>query len=278
VDVDGGRLAAGEWAGDGPTVVAVHGISSNHLSFAVLADALPDARLVAPDLRGRARSAGLPGPWGMDRHAADVAALVDAVGGPVLLLGHSTGAFVAAAVVRRYPGLVRGLVLVDGGLPFRLPEGVTVEQATAQTLGPALDRLRMTFPSRSAYLDFWRPHPALKDDWSEAIEDYLTYDLVGEPPELRSSVSAEAVIQDAADQQASPENVLGTYAGPARMLVVPRDLLDRPPGLYPDGDLEPWRSRLPGLVIERVPDLNHYTILLRPAGAARVAETLRAVG
>ena len=63
VPVEGGDLTAGCWGPeDGPIVVAVHGITSNHLSMASLAAALPECRVVAPDLRGRGESRKLPGP------------------------------------------------------------------------------------------------------------------------------------------------------------------------------------------------------------------------
>jgi lipase len=278
VPVQGGALAVGAWGEQSaPVVAAVHGITANHLSFGPLAAALPEFRVVAPDLRGRGRSTGLPGPWGMDRHAADVAAVIEAVGAPVLLLGHSMGGFVASALVRRFPGLVRGLLLVDGGLPLRLPPGLDADEATALTLGPALQRLSMTFPSRSAYLDFWRPHPALQEDWSPAIEAYLEYDLTGTAPELRSSVSSEAVAADSADLYARPpdEKVLGRFAGPAQMIVMTKGLLGQPPGIYGTEDLAMWRSRLPAMRIESVPNLNHYTILLASEGAERVAASVR---
>ena len=52
--VDGGLLHGGEWNPSGATtVVAVHGITANHRTFALLAEALPEHRLLAPDLRGR---------------------------------------------------------------------------------------------------------------------------------------------------------------------------------------------------------------------------------
>jgi lipase len=279
VAVDDGQLHGGEWNPSGPTtVVAVHGITANHRTFALLAEALPEHRIVAPDLRGRGASATLPGPWGIDRHAEDVAGLVTASApGPVVLVGHSMGGFVAAALVRRFPDLVSGLVLVDGGLPFVLPSGIDVEQAVAVTLGPALQRLHKTFPSRDAYRQFWRAHPALREAWSEAITDYVDYDLVGNPPELRSSVSEQAVLQDARDQFQDPQtaDVLGGFAGQARLLVVSRGLLDQPPGLYPREELVRWRSRVPSLTIDEVPQLNHYTIMLHPSGAARVAASVR---
>jgi lipase len=278
VAVDGGRLHGGEWNSSGDTtVVAVHGITANHRNFALLAEALPRHRLLAPDLRGRGASRDLPEPWGIDRHAEDVARLITASGrSPVVLVGHSMGGFVVAALARRFPDLVSGLVLVDGGLPFPLPQGIDVDQALTLTLGPALERLQRTFPSRDAYRRFWQAHPALQDAWSEAVADYVDYDLVGDPPELRSSVSEAAVRQDARDQFQDPDraDVLGGFSGPARLLVVSRGLLDQPPGLYPEAQLVRWRRRLPSLIIDEVPQLNHYTIMLHPSGAARVAASV----
>jgi lipase len=279
--VDGGRLHGGEWNPSGATtVVAVHGITANHRNFALLAEALPRHRLLAPDLRGRGASRALPGPWGIDRHAEDVAGLITATAqGPVVVVGHSMGGFVAAALVRRFPDLVSCLVLVDGGLPFPLPVGIDADQVIKQTLGPALQRLQQTFPSRDAYRRFWQAHPAFREAWSDAVAEYVDYDLVGSPPELRSSVCSQAVMQDAREQfqDLDTADVLGGFSRPARLLVVSRGLLDQRPGLYPEEALVRWRSRLPSLTIDEVPQLNHYTIMLHPAGAARVAESIRAL-
>jgi lipase len=104
----------------------------------------------------------------------------------------------------------------------------------------------------------------------------VDYDLVGNPPGLKSSVSEQAVLQDARDQYQDPDtaDVLGGFSGPARLLVVSRGLLDQPPGLYPREQLVRWRSRLPSLTIDEIPELNHYTIMLHPSGAARVAASV----
>jgi pimeloyl-ACP methyl ester carboxylesterase len=281
VAVDGGRLHGGEWNPSGATtVVAVHGITANHRNFALLAAALPQHRLLAPDLRGRGASRTLPGPWGIDRHAEDVAALITgSAQGPVVLVGHSMGGFVAAALARRFPDLVSGLLLVDGGLPLSLPPGIDVDKVIEQTLGPALTRLQQTFPSREAYRRFWQAHPALREAWSDAIADYVDYDLVGSPPELRSSVSLQAVMEDARDQYQDSDtaDVLGGFSGPTRLLAVSRGLLNQKPGIYPTEELARWRSRLPSLIIEEVPQLNHYTIMLDPTGAERVAACVGAL-
>lgn len=289
VPVVGGDLTVGAWgAQDAPVVVLVHGITSNHLSLAVLAAALPEFRVLAPDLRGRGRSSALPGPWGMARHAADIVALIESTSGsagestgrPAVLAGHSMGGFVVSEVARTRPDLVSGLVLIDGGLSLRAPPGVDLETVAERGLGPALQRLRMTFPSRTAYREFWRPHPALSAAWSEAIEAYLDYDLVGQEPDLRSSVVTEAALQDLADefvQPQQPSELLGAYRGPARMLMVDKGLLGQAPGLYSAEERAAWAVAVPRLAMEIVPDLNHYTLVLQPEGVERVAATVRAV-
>ena len=59
----------------------------------------------------RARSAGLPGPYGLSAHAADVTALLDRLGADgeagadaTVLVGHSMGGFVAALPPPGRPG------------------------------------------------------------------------------------------------------------------------------------------------------------------------------
>ncbi len=277
VPVRGGDLTVGVWSSAAPTtVVAIHGITANHRAWAPVAEALPGVRVVAPDLRGRGRSAALPGPWGMNVHAADVGAVIEAYAvGPVVVVGHSMGAFVAAALARSRPELVASLVLLDGGIPFGLPDDASLEETIAATLGPASSRLGRTFATRTAYRDFWRDHPALRDEWDSTIEEYLDYDLTGEAPKLRSSVSAEAVGQDARELYgpSDPETVLGAYRGPVTLLTVPRGLLDEPPGLYPPGALDALAELID---VRRVPGLNHYTLLMAARGAERVAEAVRA--
>ncbi len=74
-------------------------------------------RILAPDLRGFGgstdprRDDATPT---LDDYAEDVAALVrEVAGGPVVLGGLSLGGYVALAVMRRTPGLVRALILAD---------------------------------------------------------------------------------------------------------------------------------------------------------------------
>ena len=285
VPVDGGSLRVGEWGpGDpaSPTVIAVHGITATHMAWAWIAEAMPDVRLVAPDLRGRGRSAGLPGPYGMARHAADLEAVIVALDLPrAMIMGHSMGAFVAVVAAHVHPDRFSDVLLIDGGLPLAIPAGISQGDLLAATLGPALQRLSMTFPDRAAYLEFWKKHPAFAFDWSQVVADFADYDLTGTEPQLRSSCSLEAVREDSTDLFGG-ESLLAALAGltelrqPVTLMTAPRGLLDQTPGLYSPSEIERWRAELPAVTIREVPDVNHYTIVMGAAGASAVAREVRA--
>jgi pimeloyl-ACP methyl ester carboxylesterase len=272
VPVAGGTLAAYRWAGDGPVVLAAHGITSNHRAWGLVAEALGgDATLVAPDLRGRGRSNGLPGPYTIAQHADDCAAVLDRLDSDAAVVaGHSMGGFVATALATRHPARVRAAVLVDGGPPLAVPPGVDADDALAATLGPALQRLDMTFADRGAYRAFWQQHPSFAGIWSAEVDAQIQHDLIGEPPQMRSSCLKEAVRVNGRELIAD-EAVRGAVrevACPMVMLWAPRGMLDDPGGLYAE-------ERLGGLQHECVHDTNHYSILLGAHGAERVAAAIR---
>jgi len=75
-------------------VLAAHGVTASLMTWRTVARELDGgACLLAPDLRGRRRSAALPGPYGMAVHVADLLAVLDHVGAAsVVLAGPSMGA------------------------------------------------------------------------------------------------------------------------------------------------------------------------------------------
>jgi pimeloyl-ACP methyl ester carboxylesterase len=282
VAVDGGSLLVGRW-GDGPKVVlAAHGITGNHRSWQMVARHLPaDVSLVAPDLRGRGRSCDLPGPFGMRAHAADLVAVVDHLGvDRAVLAGHSMGAYVATVAGTDSPSRWSAVVLVDGGVALPLPAGVDPDDMVRGVLGPALERLEMTFPDPGSYLDFWKQHPALLEPgaWNADTEACLAYDLVGEAPALRSSASLDAVRFDGRELLVDREvrRAFLDLARPTILLRAPRGLLNQVPPLLPDELLDPIRPIWPVQMEMLVEDTNHYTILMAPRGATTVARHLAA--
>ncbi len=279
IPVQGGTLHVAVWEPEGPAradVIAAHGITSSHLAWQWLAQAAPDLRIVAPDLRGRGRSQNVSETTGMASHADDLAAVAEALDldRPVLL-GHSMGGFVSVVAAHRHPALARAMVLVDGGLPLGIPEGVTAEQAMQQVLGPTAQRLQMRFADVEAYLDFWRAHPAFTDAWSDELVEYFAYDLLPAEDVLRPATSFETTARDTQDLIAG-ESVPRAWESldiPTWMLTVPRGLTDQPPGLYPEALLD---QLLAGTTVQhtRNHDFNHYTITMTPGGASVVAGML----
>jgi pimeloyl-ACP methyl ester carboxylesterase len=281
VPVAGGTLRVcrwGAWSGAAPVVLAAHGITANALSWAAVAAALAGrVTLLAADLRGRAASRRLPPPYGMVAHADDLVAILDHLGvtTPVPLAGHSMGAWVAAVTADRHPDRFSGVLLVDGGVALPTPPGADIDAMLHAVIGPAMQRLAMTFPSREAYLDFFRAHPALGAQFGPVVERYVLRDLVGTAPELRSSCVLEAIRADAADTLATPHTATAVHrlTVPARLMWAQRGMLDEPQGLYDEKRLAA-AGLPPDLTVEPVDDVNHYTILVGPRGARLVAERI----
>ena len=283
IPVDGGALTVGSWTGrpDAPVVLAAHGITANHLSWAGVARALDGAvTLVAPDLRGRGRSSGLPQPYGMTAHANDLVAIAQELGlDRTVLVGHSMGAFVATTAAALHPDRFGPLVLVDGGLSLPVPPAADLDAMLEAMIGPAMARLAMTFPTRDAYREFWQAHPAFAAaDWSTDVEAYVQYDLVGAEPELRSSCSRDAVRADGGDILLD-QRVIDAVRAPttqAVLLWATRGMMNEADSLYDDErialvDLDPERVRTAA-----VPGTNHYSILLGEFGATVVAGQIAA--
>ncbi len=281
-DVRGGTLH-GLRFGSGPrTALAVHGITASAMAWPAVAAALPDDwSLVAVDLRGRGASRELPGPYGLAAHAADVTDVAAALGGDLALVGHSMGAYVAVLAAGQRPDLFTGLVLVDGGVPLPLPAGVDPDDLLAATLGPALERLRTTYPSVEAYVDFFRAHPALGPSWDDTIEAYVRYDALETPDGVRSRALDEAVRADGRDlllSAAAIDRALRETTLPTVLLVAPAGMFGEPPGLLPAEAVAAYDATVPALTVTTVAGTNHYTILFQQEAAESVARAVTGPG
>ncbi|MCR2801156.1 alpha/beta hydrolase [Microbacterium sp. zg-Y818] len=281
VPVKGGALRVGVWetdAPDAPTALLIHGVTSSHRAWPWLAECLPDVRLIAPDLRGRGRSNGVTGAGGLAAHADDMAAVLDAAGVQrTLVVGHSMGAFVALAFAHRHPQRVASLLLVDGGLPLDVPEGLDADTVVSHILGPTAERLNQRFADHAAYLAFWRDHPAFQGAWSDQLEEYFVYDLSPDGDLLRPATSYRTTVDDTVDMNtgATLPAALDALSHDTVLLTVPRGLRDELPGLYPPAHLQPLLERMPHVRHHLIEGMNHYTIVLSGHGAAAVAGHVR---
>jgi pimeloyl-ACP methyl ester carboxylesterase len=274
------RLAALRWPGllGTPTVIAVHGITANAWAWDPFAHHLAGgAQVVAVDLRGRGRSLETAGPYGIRRHADDVAAVIEQLDGPAFVIGHAMGAAVALMTARRHPQLVRDLVLVDGGPPLPRPGGSDVDlgQALDSLLGADIQRISTIWPDRVSYHAMWAAHPAFGDGISPDLERNLLTELVEVEGGFRVAVSEEAVRQDGRDLLADEEvrDLLDRHEAPVTIIHAEFGMSGSPPPLISEvqRDHAPQHRWIEGT------GLNHYSVLNSPAGAALVADVAREV-
>jgi pimeloyl-ACP methyl ester carboxylesterase len=120
--VDGITLIADEWNRDAdaagrPTILMLHGGGQNRFSWKNTGQILADEgfHVVALDSRGHGDSDRAPGAdYAIETLMADVLHVLDAIGGPVVLIGASMGGLTGILVADSAgPDKVTGLVLVD---------------------------------------------------------------------------------------------------------------------------------------------------------------------
>lgn len=112
-------------SGSGPPLVLVHGTTADHSRWAgVLPELERHYTVYAVDRRGRGGS-GDTAPYAIEREFEDVAAVVDAIAEPVVLLGHSYGA-ICSLEASLLTENVRKLILYEPPIPVGVqlyPEG-----------------------------------------------------------------------------------------------------------------------------------------------------------
>ena len=114
-------LVGEEWNRDAdpgrPAILMLHGGGQNRFSWKNTGQALADHgfHVVALDARGHGDSDRAPGAeYTVDAFARDVAAVLDQIGRPVVLIGASMGGLTGIAAARRAgPEIITKLVLVD---------------------------------------------------------------------------------------------------------------------------------------------------------------------
>lgn len=135
-------LHARDYAGDGPALLLMHGLTRNSADFEPLAGHLAGRyRLIVPDVRGRGLSAHDPdaGNYRPDVYAADMFALLDDLGVERAgLIGTSMGGLMAMIMAATQPARVAALVLNDVG-PLLDPAGLARIQGYVGASADAAD-------------------------------------------------------------------------------------------------------------------------------------------
>ena len=214
-EVNGIRIHYLDIPGAEPPLVLLHGLSANAHEFGglVRAGLAPSFRIIAPDLRGRGRSAQPASGYRMADHARDVLALLDRLGlDRVVLGGHSFGAYLAIFIAAHHPERVSKVIVIDAALRLHPDVGAMLK--------PSLDRLSRVASSVDAYLANVRAAPYLGGNWDPAIEGYYRAEIVeSEDGTARSATSASAIAEALQGVGAEPwRELVGKVRHPALLI------------------------------------------------------------
>jgi pimeloyl-ACP methyl ester carboxylesterase len=177
--------------GGAPALLCLHGLSANAHSFGgvIAAGLAPEFRVVAPDQRGRARTAKPDAGYAIRDHARDAIALLDRLGlDRVVLVGHSFGGYLSIWLAANHPDRVEKLVVIDAA--------INTDPRIGAMLKPSLDRLTHVAPSADAYIAEIRAASYLQGMWDQHVESYYRAELVENADgTAQSATSASAIHQ-----------------------------------------------------------------------------------
>lgn len=259
---DGVDIHLGEWPGPGPVVLLLHGLTANLYCFEHIAGALSAGhRVLAMDLRGRGDSGKPAAGYSLERHCADIAAVVAGLGlDSISLAGHSLGAYIGLYAAARRPGMVDRLVLLDGGGALDA-EGWAKVGAGIQ---PSVDRLGRVFPSVEAYLDQMRGSPYF-NPWNQCIEDYFRHDARPVPGGAASGINPQNIAEErAALSRVDPADLHPLVSCPVLAVRAMVGMVEPDGVLLPDRSLAAMLAAMPRARSVDIAGVNHFSLVFQP--------------
>ncbi len=214
----------------GPTLVLLHAWTESKHAFSRLMPLLPAGiRLLAMDQRGH-RDADKPATgYALANYSEDVLAFLDALGvEAAVLLGSSSGGYVAQQVAVDYPERVRALVLVGapvdlrGRAPFFDEVDALTNPISRDWVRASLDWFEFAVPVPPAYLED-RVEDAIRTPahaWKLALHGLAD----AEPPTQGRAISVPTLIIHGGRDELLPEDTgrrLADAIPGSRLLVYP---------------------------------------------------------
>ena len=239
--------------GAGTPVVLLHPFPAHHEFWLPVAEALSTRyRMILPDLRGHGESAVGEGPATMEKHAADIARVMDDANvGRAPLVGVSIGGYVLFEFWRKHRGRVAALGLCNTKAPADGPE------ARAGRLQAANDVLeRGTEPFFESMV------PKLLGRTTRETRP----DLVEGALRMMRKMSPENVAQVQRGMAARPDSIetLKTINVPTLLVTGDEDIMT---GV---NEAELMRSHIPNSQLRVIPKAGHYSPWEQPQDAAKL--------
>ena len=233
--------------GTGSPVVLLHPFPVHHEFWLPAARALSSRyQLILADLRGHGESGAGEGPATMEKHASDLARILDHAGvGRVPLAGVSIGGYVLFEFWRRYRGRVAGLALCNTKAQADSPEAKAVRlQAAAEVLE------RGTEPFFESVV------PKLIGKTTRESRP----DLVDAALDMMRMMSAGNVAQVQRGMAERPDSLpdLKTINVPTLLVTGDEDILTGP------SEAELMRQNIPGSQMKTIRRAGHYSPWERP--------------
>lgn len=184
--VEGGTLAY-DVSGAGPLVVLAHGMGDSRDSYRFVAPALLEAgyRVATVDLRGCGESSAEWPSYTRTDIAGDLIAVVEHLGGPAVLVGHSISGGAVTIAAAQAPDAVVGIVELG---PFTRKQSISLRALKARPYRVGMTRLVMTAMLGSVtwwhrYLD--GAYPGRKPaDWEAQLERNAA--MLAEPGRMKA--------------------------------------------------------------------------------------------
>ena len=164
-DIGDLRMRYLDWGGDGPPILALHGLASCAHWYDLVAPELAGKfRVIVPDQRGHGQTTQAPTGYDWQTLASDVLGLMDHVGAEhFTVLGHSWGGNVAINLAADHPDRVSSLVMIDGGFFGARLRGNTTWEEFQKRAAP-----RNVSGTRQDFLD--RIKGQLSICWNDDVE------------------------------------------------------------------------------------------------------------
>ncbi|MFG3025037.1 alpha/beta fold hydrolase [Streptomyces sp. NPDC048254] len=259
VDAGGIRLHAVEGGQpDGPAVVLLAGFPQTWWAWRKVMPQLADRfHVIAIDLPGQGHSERPDGSYDTHTVAAYVHTAVNALGvSTYWLAAHDIGAWVAFSLALKYESRLRGVALLDAGIPgITLPDAIPTDPEVAWKtwhfafhLVPDLPETLLSGREREYVGWFLKAKTLSPDTFDDAeIEQYAA--AVAADGGLRASL---AYYRDAAESARKNHEALDR-----QHLTVPVLGISSSHGSIPDmaASLRPWADDITGIV---VPDAGHF--------------------